>query len=111
MEFVNLTPHSVQIYQGDEMAFEFPASGLVARVAESTTKDEPAGQVPVTLVELGEVLNLPAPKAGTSYIVSMPTAMALRALGIDRADCLYPFGQVRDDQGRICGCRGLAIIV
>lgn len=118
MEFVNLTPHVVRIYPENGAApREIPASGMVTRIAEAIVKTPSIDRapsidgVPFTLIELGEVLDLPAPKAATIYIVSMPTLMALKALDLGREDCLYPYGQVRDDEGRICGCRGLAIII
>ena len=104
---VNLTPHAVAVYADDQPIVSVPASGVVARLDEMTTADGVIAGIPAVTVDLGNVTGLPVPAEGATYIVSMPTLMGLAAAG-SRPDCYYPFGQVRDDRGRIIGCRSLA---
>jgi hypothetical protein len=109
--FVNLTPHAVTIYgPDDQTTTTIPTSGTVARLAETTEPSDAIGAIPTVTVHLGQVDGLPAAEDGTTYVVSMPLLMGMAAAGIDRPDCVYPFGQVRDAQGRIIGCRQLARI-
>ena len=49
--------------------------------------------------------NLPPPKDGTLYIVSKIVAMA----NPRRKDLLMVWDTVRDDSGKVIGCRGLSI--
>ena len=53
---------------------------------------------------LGRLVDLPAPRAGTRYVVSRVTALAAQ----DRGDLVFPFGEVGDNRGRVTGARGLA---
>jgi hypothetical protein len=108
--FTNLTPHPVCVYDGDQVVTDIPASGTVARLTEDVRVAEPIGGIRATTVTIGSVTGLPDPQDGVTYIVSMPLLMGMAAAGIDRPDVVYPFGQVRDDQGRIIGCRSLARI-
>jgi len=110
MKFVNLTPHQINIYRGETPYISVPPSGTVARLTESTSGGLLIETIETILVSLGKVDGLPNPVEDTIYIVSMPLLMGMKAAGINRQDCMYPFGQVRDDQGRIVGCRSLAVI-
>lgn len=105
---VNLTPHPVVVYGGGEPILTVEPSGRVARLAETATPAVPVAGCPGTVVELGEPTGLPDQMDGATYIVSMPLLMGLLAAGVDRPDCVYPYGQVRDADGRIVGCRTLA---
>ena len=51
----------------------------------------------------GRLVDLPAPEPGTRYLVSRLTALAARG----RADLVFPFGEIRDGDGRITGAYGL----
>ena len=106
--FINLTPHPVVIMPEGAEARTVPASGMVARIHETTRTAEDNDGFSWTIVELGGIDNLPDPAWYTIFIVSMPLAMTLTVMGIERPDVVYPYGQVRDDQGRIIGCRSLA---
>lgn len=117
---VNLTPHPVTIYDGggDQVITTIPPDGHSLRLEEVVTpgrgdllEDDVPGGIPVVHVALGGVDQMPPVVEGTTYIVSMPLLMGLAALGIDRPDMVYPYGQVRDGQGRIIGCRSLARIL
>jgi hypothetical protein len=48
--------------------------------------------------------DLPAPQPGIRYVVSRLTALAARR----RGDLVFPFGEIRDGDGRITGVRGIA---
>ena len=110
MKLVNLTPHSVTITTAGGRSLEVPASGQVARVAAEATE---AGEIwagrcnPVPLITqtFGEVVGLPAPEEGKFFIVSA----LVRAACPDRYDIGSPADLVRDDAGRIIGCKALEV--
>ena len=109
MKLVNLTPHSLTIYSGDTVIVDQAPDGPMARCAETRTLADPitvdGHEIPVSVVGFGEVTGLPDPQPGVIYVVSRATAEAAPP---DRDDVMYPDGQVRDESGRIIGCRGLA---
>lgn len=108
MEIVNLTPHEVKVLDDDDNVIAtFPSVG----VARARQHDVPAGEIesiPVVKTEFGEVLGLPEPAEDTVFIVSRITVEVARARGLNTDDLLITSGAVRDDQGRIVGCRALA---
>ena len=99
--FVNLTPHALNIHALEEVV-TLPPSGEVARVSTTETPGPEVGGIPTTITSLGEVTGLPAPKAGAVYIVSGMVASAA-----PREDVMSPGPLVRDESGRPIGCRGL----
>lgn len=119
---VNATPHVVSIYLDGPFSatpsiIDVRPSGILARATEIREPDalfdftlatggEPVAQVVVNRVVYGELSGLPEPTAGTYYIVSRVAAEAGKAAGRD--DLLVVDQTVRDDQGRIIGCRALA---
>lgn len=121
MGIVNLTPHAIAVRSLQGNVKTFPASGIVARVSASYEEAdvihppaEPAGDGGFNLESLavfrqqfGQVENLPAPAAGTVYIVS---ALVLAALAGSRSDVLAPAsghpGVVRDAKGQIASVPG-----
>lgn len=108
MKLINLTPHSINFVtaEGTPLVTVEP-SGLLARVTAHTvtTGSVSVGDVtlPVTGTTYGEVESLPAPEEGTIYIVSSLVASRCP----DRADVFIPNESVRDDKGRIVGCKSL----
>lgn len=104
-DVINLTPHDVTIWRDGAPLVTYPPSGEVARLAtiELGTQRYPGVFAPVELVEFHHIENPPPKVDGTWYIVSLPTALAS-----PRADFLVPYLEVRDDGGRIIGCRMLA---
>jgi hypothetical protein len=60
--------------------------------------------VPVNQTRFGEVFGLPEPQPDTIYVVSALVAQAVP----DRSDVFVVDDTVRDEQGRIIGCRALA---
>ena len=110
-ELVNMTPHPVTVFDMDGVTptVTVPSSGMV-RVAETVeTVSDGEGQVP--LVEIvrdpDKIEGLPAWALGRYVIVSDLAYQAAKTLGRD--DLLRPGPAVRDETGRIIGCKGLAI--
>ena len=96
---VNLTPHSI-ILCGKTIE----PSGL-ARCETSLIKIGEVNGIAINRRSFGEVYGLPEPEADTYYIVSAIVAQAVRGL---RNDCLVVDETIRDEAGRIVGCKSLA---
>ena len=108
MRVVNLTPHEVKIVDGgNNVVAVFPSDG-VARASQHDVLVDEINSIPVVKTEFGEVLGLPEPAEDTVFIVSRITVEVARARGLNTDDLLITSGAVRDDQGRIVGCRALA---
>lgn len=105
MNIVNLTPHEVNFIT-DAGTITIPASGILARVTTKTVTVGEINGIPVTSTEFGEVEGLPAPTPDTVYIVSSLVASRVP----DRNDVFIPNESVRDENGRIIGCRSLGRI-
>lgn len=105
---VNLTAHAVVVMDGNQALAAYPPSGTVARRAERSWRIEPldtaGASVPRFIVSYeATVTGLPQQKQGTILIASRVLAAALA-----RDDVYFPFGEVRDEGGRIVGCTALA---
>jgi hypothetical protein len=101
MAFVNLTPHPIVIVDGPTV----PPSGTVARVTSSSINVRIIDGVAFSRVSFGEVVGLPDPVPGDTFIVS---AMVRSAVP-HRDDVASPGDLVRDDAGNVIGCRGLIV--
>lgn len=106
---LNLTPHDVNIMGAKgELLVTFPKSGMMARVAQSDkvvdTIIVDGISIDVYAPSYGAVQDLPEPVEGTIYLVSLKVKEAAP----DRLDLRVPYGAVRDAEGRIVGCKGLA---
>ena len=108
MKLVNLTPHSITIWDGDEVVVDVEPSGSMARCTEDRRPGDPitvdGHEIPINSVGFGEVVGLPDPVPGVGYVVSRAVAETVPG----REDVFYPDIPVRDEQGRIVGCRALA---
>ena len=100
---LNATPHVLNIVQSDGSVLTLEASGICPRCASSEIVDQAIGLIQVTRQTLGEVEGLPDPVPGLYFIVSRLVASAT-----EREDLLVPGPLVRDDQGRVVGCKGLS---
>ena len=103
-EVVNLTPHAINVVGGPT----FEPSGQIARISST---NESAGEVvingetiPLITQQFGEIVGLPQEKEGTMFIVS-----GLIFSNSDRKDLLVPGEQVRDEQGRVIGCKSFQV--
>lgn len=122
MRLINLTPHPFTLIwtnaDGEEdVMLELPGCDNPPRAKETRERKgalevEVAHSrayhtnIPINRVFLGEVENLPEPKEDTAYVVSRVVAEACP----DRNDLFVPDETVRDEKGRIIGCRALAKI-
>lgn len=101
---LNLTPHVLTIVLEDGNKIEIKPSGLIPRVSVKTVRIGEVNNIPLFRNEYGNVVDLPDPVDGTLYVVSG----LLKSACPDRSDLVVPAKQIRDDQGRIIGCEGLA---
>ena len=83
--------------------------GRFARVDDEAARirerliDTASGVVRLTWLRRSDrLVDLPAPKVGTRFVVSRVTALAAR----DRGDLVFPFDEIRDEHGRVRGRRG-----
>ncbi|MFW5434339.1 hypothetical protein [Paenibacillus apiarius] len=107
MNIINLTPHTINIMPDgpDGVVTSIPSSGE----ARATTTREfivTINGIQVYRTKFGAVQGLPEPQKDTIYIVSTITAQAVP----HRDDVFIPDDIVRDDQGRVIGCRALGKI-
>lgn len=102
MNFVNLTPHALNIVQADGSVYTLPPSGQVARVATTRTVVNEIDGVEIYETQFEQVEGLPERNEQDLLIVS-----ALVAQRANRADVYSPGELVRNDAGQVVGCRGL----
>ena len=100
---VNMTPHALDIIQSDGSTLTVAPSGYVPRCSSTEVVDQSIGLIEITKQTLGEVEGLPESLPGAFYIVSRLVASAA-----NRPDLLVPGPLVRDDKGRVIGCKGLS---
>ena len=114
MEFINLTPHEINLVDADGNAVAtFVASGIVARAAAADVKVGAVDRAPGIIVDgvnttFGEPIDLPEPAENVHLLVSIVTAQAAKAHGRRIDDLLVTSGPVRGDDGRIIGCTRFA---
>ena len=113
LNIINLTPHALFLMPAGPTGpvVTIPPSGQVARCATSRVQVDTVTtvdgiSVPVNQTQFGEVSGLPDPQPDTIYVVSALVAQAVP----DRQDVFITDDAIRDDQGRIIGCRALAHI-
>lgn len=105
MEFVNLTPHTIDIMDvaGNPIANIAP-SGTVARANMIRKQVGSFDGIPTFLTMYGEPTGIPEPAADTIYIVS---GMMVQAVP-DRTDVWAPGDLLRNAEGQVVGCVGLS---
>lgn len=102
---INKTPHDVKIVSEEgETLKVFPSEGTI-RLSAKTVEVGEIGGIRLTKTQYGDPEGLPEEADGVYYIVS---AM-IKAACPDRRDLLVPAEQVRDEVGRIIGCRSLGV--
>jgi hypothetical protein len=110
-QIINLTPHAIVIFDDDgETSADFPPSGIIARAAETSVLVGNVNGVPTKRKTFGEVTDLPEPTPNTYLVVSALAGLAAKAGGRDCADLLLTADPVRDEGGRIIGCRSFALV-
>lgn len=116
----NMTPHTVSVIVNG-VRVDFPSEGVIRasqhdeQVSEVVTdlKIGEAGSagftIPVFKSTFGAPEGVPAVLDGI-YIVSSLAYQSLKAAGYDMEHFVIPSGTIRDEQGRIVGCKGFARI-
>lgn len=102
---INMTPHEINVYDGDKVVVTIPPSGQIARVSERATKVGTIDSVTLYTTQRGDVTGLPEPVAGTLYIVSAQVRLAVP----ERSDVASPGNLVRNQDGQPIGCSGLVV--
>lgn len=104
-KLLNCTGHPIDIELIDGTFYRVPASGIMVRQHSiDINRVFRIGKIPVSMSILGDVIGLPQPAEGVIYIVS---TMALQALNGSRPDVFAPGELIRDEKGKVLGCRGL----
>ena len=107
MNIINLTPHAINIVDNKNQIIKIiEPSKKVARLKTSTIITGYLDEIPITQTVFGEIENLPYPQKDTVYVVSSLIAQA----AVGRHDIFIPNESVRDNKGRIIGCRSLGRI-
>ncbi|MDY4474591.1 hypothetical protein [Mitsuokella sp.] len=106
MEFVNCTPHEINVVLPDGTIRTIPTSGHITRCSQVNEIVAIIDGIPVTRQKLGSVVNLPDKKEGVFLIVSRIVAAAEPG----RDDLLIPGPLVRDEKGIVKGCEGLSVL-
>ena len=102
--FINLTPHDINIIDEFDESFTIPASGNTVRLDSTEETLFTIGDIEVNQVTYSSADELPPMVENHYYIVSALVANAYP----DRRDFLMVHKTVRDDNGRIIGCRAFA---
>lgn len=106
MKIINLTPHSITFFNEDgTQILVVEPSGEVARVSVKTEQIGEFAGIPITQSVYSDIVDLPEPEKDTVYIVSSVVAQRT-----NRKDVFIPNESIRDDKGRIIGCRSLGKI-
>lgn len=111
MKLVNKTPHAINIRTMTGQVLVLPPDPDPIRLEETRERAYILGSDSVAPVEVlhityGTSQALPPVEQDTYYIVSQLVARAYP----QRTDFLTPGPAVRDEQGTIVGCRGLATL-
>ena len=109
-KIINLTPHTVSIVDEDgTVKATFPSEGS-ARADQIETRVGELDGIELVSMKFGATENLPAPAEGVYYIVSVITANAAKEEGRSTDDIVITADPVRDDSGRIIGCKRFALV-
>ncbi len=106
VDVVNLTPHPV-VLVGEGEPITIPGSNpkrLAPAYEYREDIDTNFGPVPLFDQLALHAVELPAERSGTLLVVSLLVALLHR----DREDLVVPADLVRDRQGAVIGCKGLA---
>lgn len=99
----NLTPHDINIVGYGVL----PKCETPARVEVELTQIGTVNGIAVFQNQYGKVNNLPDETGEVWYIVSLIVANAIRG---SRKDCYVVNETVRDESGRIIGCKSLSLV-
>jgi hypothetical protein len=107
---VNCTPHDVNLITESGNIIVFKRSGIIPRLLEQqkiiSSIDINGIEINIVKKSFLEPEGLPEPQENTFYIVSALVAGACK----NRDDLVVPNDVIRDEEGRIVGCKNLAKI-
>jgi hypothetical protein len=105
MNILNCTPHAISFVDDNgKVVRTIEPSGILPRVSSTIAVIGDIDGIPDEVTSYGQVVDLPEKRDDTILVVSAMVAARLH----DRSDIRIPGRQVRDDQGRIIGCRSLS---
>lgn len=110
-QFINLTPHTLNIVKADGSIVDIPPSGDIARARVSSSSTFVIATLKGINVKqtfggvFGDVTGLPDTQDGIIYIVSRKVKDKVP----NRPDVLVPGAPVRDADGKIVGADGLSL--
>ena len=116
----NYTPHVVTLIV-DGVRVDYPSEGIIRAYQKDVKVDEivtdldlgnsSAGfTIPVFSSSFGAPENVPTLEDNTVYIVSSLAFQSLKAAGMPMEHFVVPSGTIRDESGKIIGCKGFARI-
>jgi hypothetical protein len=105
---VNTTPHAINVMLQGEI-LEIPAAKQPLRLREEVKFVGIAGHIPLYEKEFVLEDDLP-PEDEKGEILYIVPAIVAQALRRRRRDLVVPHGFVRDVNGNIIGCQGLAFV-
>ena len=120
MNIHNMTPHVITIVV-DGVSVSFPSEGVIRAAQKDVKVDEvvtdlkigEAGNtgftIPVFSSTFGAPEGVPENLDGI-YIVSSLAFQSLKAAGMPMEHFVVPSGTIRDESGKIIGCKGFARI-
>lgn len=103
--FVNLTPHNVNIVVDENMAVTIPSSG-VARVSVERVKVNKIAGINIFKNTSGEVTGLEAPENSVVIVSGLVLANLPEDINFT---CVCPDSLVRNDNGQVVGCEAFRI--
>ena len=102
MQFINLTPHTINIHSNGNVTNVTP-SGSIARVSTNYQHSTTVSGINIYNCVYGDVHGLPDSQNNTIYIVSSVVKSAVP----NRMDVMSPGELIRDNDGKPIGCNGL----
>ena len=109
-KITNLTPHVVSVCNEDGTVIKCFESKGIARASQVAEVVGELDGIELVSMKFDEPEDLPEYADDVYYIVSIITANAAKAVGRRVDDLLITADPVRDDSGRIIGCKRFALV-
>ena len=101
MNFINCTPHPIQLLDSDNnLMISLPKGEVIPRLSQSTKQVDVVNGISITETQFGETQDLPESQDGVLLLVLSANP--------NRTDLVVPNELVRDGSGNIIGCKSLA---
>ncbi len=107
VEFVNLCPHTINIWTDDGIIDVLP-SGTLARCTEERTVVNSISGIQIDKAVFGDVTGLP--EYSTPHRIYIVSALVAQAVKGTRYDVFTTGKAVRNAEQQVVGCQGLSII-